>query len=363
MKAVARMRRSEPPFSLCRESSDRGVAWIVNLRKIAEIAGTSHTTVSRALNGSPLVADATRERIIGIAREMGYQLDAGARSLSTGVRMTIGLLYSFHADRQLESMYTAQLMHLISGSLAGRGFDTMIEGFDIDTDDTAKILRMVRQKKADGVLIIGYEVSEGLAEEIHTVTDKCVFINPAYAPWVERYPAVLVDHRRGGRLAAEVLIERGCTRLATISEDDPQFRVRVEGFAAEAARHELKLDPEYDRFLVGDGTYETAYSFGVEHFDTLRRFDGLFVGSDVSAIGVMNALLDYGVRIPSDIALIGYDDVEWSGYLRPALTTIHQPKAEIAEAAAEEIVRRVLGEGESELTETLNPVLVRRSSA
>ncbi len=336
----------------------------MNLRRIAEIAGTSHTTVSRALNGSPLVAGKTRERIIQIAEDMGYQLDAGARSLSTGVRMTIGLLYSFHPDRQLESMYTAQLMHLISASLANRGFDTMIEGVDIDTEDTGKILRMIRQKKADGVMIIGYDVNEQLAEQIYTITENCVFINPAYAPWVERFPAVLVDHRAGGRLAAQVLIERGCSRLATVCEDDPQFRVRVEGFMAEATRCGRSLDPQHDRFLVDDGTYETAYAFGVANFETLCRFDGLFVGSDVSAIGVMNALLDKGLGIPSDIAIVGYDDVEWSGYLRPALTTIHQPKSEIAEAAADEIVRRVLGQqGQSELTETLKPVLVRRSSA
>ncbi len=336
----------------------------MNIRKIAEIAGTSHTTVSRALNNSPLVAEATRERILEIAARLGYQINAGARSLSTGVRNTVGLLYSFHRTRQLDSYYTAQLLHFIAASLTERGFDTMIEGFDKDAEDVATITRIVRQKKVDGLLLIGYDVNEQLAHEITAVTDRCVFINPAHQPWVEHYPPVLIDHYRGGRLAAAALIARGCTRLATISEDDPQFRVRVSGFIAECADHGHGAScEEDDRFILPGGSYQDAYESASERIEELRTHDGLFVGSDVTAVGVMNALLDHGLRVPEDIAVVGYDDIEWAAYVRPALTTVHQPKQEVAEAAATEIVERVVGERSGRFSTTFEPRLVTRMSA
>lgn len=334
----------------------------MNIRKIAEIAGTSHTTVSRALNDSPLVAEATRVRIREIAARLGYQIDAGARSLSTGVRNTVGLLYSFHRTRQLESFYTAQLLHFIAANLTERGFDTMIEGFDKDTEDVATITRIARQRKVDGLLLIGYDVNEQLAHEITAVTDRCVFINPAYQPWVDHYPTVLIDHYSGGRLAAAALIDRGGSRLATVSEDDPQFQIRVSGFVAECIDRGVKCE-SHDRFILPGGSYRDAYESTSARIEELRTHDGLFVGSDVTAVGVMNALLDHGLRVPEDIAVVGYDDIEWAAYVRPALTTVHQPKQEVAEAAANEIVDRVIGERSGRFSTTFEPRLVTRRSA
>ena len=334
----------------------------MNIRKIAEIAGTSHTTVSRALNDSPLVAEATRVRIRKIAARLGYQIDAGARSLSTGVRNTVGLLYSFHRTRQLESFYTAQLLHFIAANLTERGFDTMIEGFDKDTEDVATITRIARQRKVDGLLLIGYDVNEQLAHEITAVTDRCVFINPAHQPWVDHYPTVLIDHYSGGRLAAAALIDRGGSRLATVSEDDPQFQIRVSGFVAECIDRGVKCE-SHDRFILPGGSYRDAYESTSARIEELRTHDGLFVGSDVTAVGVMNALLDHGLRVPEDIAVVGYDDIEWAAYVRPALTTVHQPKQEVAEAAANEIVDRVIGERSGRFSTTFEPRLVTRRSA
>lgn len=335
----------------------------MNIRKIARLAGTSHTTVSRALNGSDLVAPETRDRIHGIAQRLGYQIDAGARGLSTGIRTTVGLLYSFHSERQLESFYTAQLLHHIGASLSSRGFDTMIEGFDKESENVTTITRMVSQKKVDGLLVIGYDVNERLAHEITAVTDKCIFINPAQHPWVAHYPTVLVDHRLGGRLAASALVERGCRRVGTFAENDPQFHARIEGFLDLIEATPPCGCEEQDRVTLRNGGYDTAYHTAEDHIERLRDLDGVFVGSDVSAVGVINALLDRGIRVPQDIAVVGYDDIEWARYVRPALTTVHQPKSEIAEAAAAEIVDRISGGRSGPYSRTFKPTLVRRMSA
>ncbi len=334
----------------------------MNLRRIAELAGTSHTTVSRALNNSPLVARETRERIVRIAEELGYQINAGARGLSTGVRMTVGLLYSYHPGRQIASFYTAQLMHLMGARLAARGFDMMIEAFDPGLDDLTSVVRMIRQKKADGLLVIGYDISEKLATAITSVTNKCVFVNPAYSPWIHRYPAILIDHRWGGKLAADAFRKRGRRRCAAVAEDDPQFAERVSGFAEEFERDSPEYCGTASQLVLRDGTYETAYALAESRLAELASYDGIFVASDVSAIGVMNALLDNGIPVPDQVGIIGYDDVEWIHYTRPPLTTVHQPKAEVAEAAAAEIVERVFEERTESSTHFYKPELVWRGS-
>ncbi|MFP3959909.1 MAG: LacI family DNA-binding transcriptional regulator [Spirochaetaceae bacterium] len=344
-----------------------------NLRRIAAIAGTSHTTVSRALNNSPRVAPETRDRILAIARELDYGIHAGARSLSTGLHQTVGVLYAYHRVRHIKSSYTFQLIQAIREELAQKGFDTLINGFapraprdprqtqGIGADDD-EVTRLIRQRKVDGLLVIGYEIPDDVVRKITSVTDNCLLVNPAHDDWAEHVSTVRVDHRHGGALAADALLAAGCKRLSTMGEDDPQHHERLAGFRRRLARTRQAAYDSDSHFLVPDLSYENAYDTAIKNMDTLRGSDGVFAASDVCAAAVSNALQDAGRGVPEDIAVIGYDDVEWARFCRPSLTTIHQPVEEVAAVAATELVGRVVDASRERCRRVFLPRLVRRGS-
>ncbi|MBN2874786.1 MAG: LacI family DNA-binding transcriptional regulator [Spirochaetales bacterium] len=331
----------------------------MTIRELARLTGLSYATVSRALNDNPNVADGTKARIKKIALDAGYQINAGAKSLATGIHMTVGVLYPYRRLRAVESVYTVRLMHMISDELAQRGFDSLIHGYDTVGEDVSELTRLVRQKKVDGLILIGYEVTEEAVREAARYTDRIILINPARAPWIERYDYILIDHFHGGVLAANALISRGRRRLVTVAEDSLQFEVRIQGFQS---MMRSKRELSYAKLTLASGSYDDAYRLGSERFAELCEADGLFVQSDNCAFGVMNALADRGVSVPDSLAIVGYDDVDWCTYSRPTLSTIHQPKTDIAVISAEAMTSWVLGKYREPLREVLKPTFVKRGS-
>jgi LacI family transcriptional regulator len=330
----------------------------MNIREIARQAGTSYTTVSRALNDSPLIAQKTKERIQQIAKDLGYSIDAGAKSLATGIRMTLGILYPYHNLRKVESLYTNELIHSIREELRLKGFDTMINGYDTVSEDMSEMTRLVRQKKIDGLVIIGHEMNHEALKEISRSTGNILLINPNKDLEAAPCSKILVDHRKGGMLAAQALQDIVPEELLIIKQSTAQFSHRTEGFLS-VYGSEAALVTVYD---IEEGSYESAYRFISDHIEEVRKFRGIFVQEDRSAFGVMNALQDNRIMIPDDISVVGYDDIQWCEYSRPTLTTIHQPRTDAAVIAAQIMYDYVVNNDPQVRTVSLEPVLRIRDS-
>ena len=296
----------------------------MNVRELARGIGLSHMTVSRALNGSPNVAPGTREKVLRAADRHGYSIHASARELATGITNTIGILYPHHALRSVESWYTSQLMHDVRVTIGQSGFDAIVAGYDTASRGSEDIARLCSQRKADAIIVLGHEVTEEALETLAERRYRFLCVNPPNEPWAAGHPALMVDQALGGELAAQALRDAGCRRAAVVCETSAQFRARVEGFTK-------RWGCAVEYHTLADGSYRTAYQTAEERFELLRGYDGLFVGSDVSAIGVMNALQDAGVDIPREVSVCGYDDIDAAAYCRPALTTVRQPRREISE--------------------------------
>ena len=345
----------------------------MNIRKIAELAGTSHMTVSRVLNGSDKVADKTREKILSIVQEQGYEMNAGARSLALGLHQIVGLLYPYHNSRTYESWYTMQLLHRIRTELRECNFDTMIAGYDI-SQGFSDITRLIAQKKVDGIIISGYEITEEIAQKISSITPKYILVNPPAEPWTKKFNCLLVNHESGGEQAAQLFLEKNITNICLISENTKQFFARLTGFikgfhtgalspsAEKSALSPSALSLEKDHFMLRDGSYECAYQYAKNNQERLLQYRGAFVGSDLSAIGIINGLADQGVRIPEDFAVVGFDDIDWAEYVRPALTTIHQPKETVAIETANLIVELINQPEQQVIQKTFSPYPRIRSS-
>lgn len=323
----------------------------MNVRELARTAGLSHMTVSRALNGSPHVAPATRERVLALASEYGYAIHGPARGLATGTTGTVGILYPYHSLRQLESSHTRQLMHDVRLALEQGGTDAIIAGYDTASRGDEDVARLCAQRKVDAVVVIGYEVSHEALNALGRRGYRYLCVNPPQEPWITEHPSVVVDQELGGALAARELRDSGVQRVAVVHEDVAQFHHRVRGF-------ERAWGSPVPSLILPDGAYETAVSFAEHHLSRLSDYEGLYVGSDVSAIGIMNALQSAGRAVPGDIRIVGFDDIESARYCRPSLTTVHQPRQRVAEA-----VRAWVAAPDSETRFRFDPRLVRRESS
>lgn len=339
----------------------------LNIRKLAQLAGTSYSTVSRALNDSPLVKDTTKRRIQELAQQLGYHVDFSAKSLATGMRMIVGLIYPFHSLRPYESVYTSQAIGRMRHALAQHGLDALVAGYGSSDRAEDDITRLIRQKKVDGLIIFGYEVSEEQIEALRALESPFLLINPSPSTAGELCHQIRIDHELGGYLAGERLIRAGRRKLLSVTEVGQQFQVRAQGFqraVSEAERAETGGAGRIRRetLTLQNGLFATAYDAIKQNLKWVSSFDGIFVQSDISSIGVLNCLLDHGIAVPQDVSVVGYDDIEWAQYTRPALTTIHQPVQEVAQLATEGIVSMITGDQSELFVKQLQPILVDRES-
>nr|WP_319472529.1 LacI family DNA-binding transcriptional regulator [uncultured Sphaerochaeta sp.] len=328
----------------------------MNIREIAQRTGISHTTVSRALNDSPLVAEKTKMRIKQVAKELGYELDASAKSLATGIRMTIAVLYPYSTLRRIGSQYTSELIQSIRAALHEYRFDCIVNGYDTVGEDLSEMTRLIREKKVDGIIVLGYELTRDAVLALQQSTQNIVLINPNPTLSAEGCARILIHNEYGGALAYEALRNAPKEQLFVLSHDRQQYVVRTEGFLR-------AMQSDYSHvWLADDESFETAYRYIMEHRGQLSHCKGLFVVTDIMAFGACKAILELGYSIPDDIAVVGYDDIEWCAYCTPSLTTIHQPRSDAARQAASLIVQAVKEKVSVSNTVVLTPNLVRRES-
>lgn len=328
----------------------------MNIREIAQRTGKSHTTVSRALNDSPLIAEKTKLRIKQIAKELGYELDASAKSLATGIRMTIAVLYPYSTLRRIGSQYTSELIQSIRAALHEYRFDCIVNGYDTVGEDLSEMTRLIREKKVDGIIVLGYELNREAVLALQQSTQNIVLLNPNPALETNGCARILIHNEYGGALAYEALKNIPKEQIFVLSHDRQQYSVRADGFL-----QAMQADQSHV-WLAEDDSFETAYRYIMEHKQRLPTCKGIFVVTDIMAFGVCKALLELEYAIPGDIAVVGYDDIEWCAYCTPSLTTIHQPRTDVARQAASLIVKMVKEKTALSSTVVLTPNLVRRES-
>lgn len=294
----------------------------ITIRDIARLAGVSTTTVSRVLNQKPDVDQATREKILQIIAEHGFVPSVTASGLAGRSRLIGVLVPSF----------TWPIIPEIMRGIAEEVRDTSYELILYSVSDTTReyeecsvINRILTTQLTAGILaVLPGHLSQQIAR-LHTPQFPVVTIDdqdiPPITPWIG------ADNLSGGQLATTHLIDLGHQRIAHIQGPMKYLcsRERDQGYRQALQKGGLSWQAELA--LEGDFTEESGYKAASELFS--RRQDqqptAIFASSDLMAFGAITAAHEHGLRIPEDIALIGFDDIVFSTHVRPALTTIHQP--------------------------------------
>ena len=334
----------------------------VTSRDVAKSASVSRTTVSFVLNNVAGVSipEATRRRVFDAARRLNYHPDSAARRLVSGKSHTVGLVFRQSPEQVFADAFLPQVMLGLGQAAAQRGFHVLLN--PLAPDDPGGYARLIHEKHVDGIVLSGPRQDD--QELIQLYRDGVPVMLMGQLPDSE-IPFVDVNAISGAAVAVRHLIELGHTRIAMItnaSMDYTSAQHRHTGYQQALAEAGLA----YDACRVRTGNFTPAS--GYEAMNDLLRLQPLptavFVASDVVAMGVIRAIKRAGLRIPQDLAVVGFDDVPLASFYNPPLTTIRLPAHGLGWAAGERLTRLIRGEGLTQtglLLET--ELIVRESSA
>jgi DNA-binding LacI/PurR family transcriptional regulator len=294
---------------------------VKTIADIARLAGVSKSTVSRALNDSPLIGEETKERIRAIAKQHDFQINARARQLSLQQSRTIAFVtHAYHKDFSVADLFGLEIMGGISSGLYANGYDMLV--IHVDPRDTQWAHQYLDSGRVDGFILL---TSTRKQYHIKTLLEMgAPFIVWGVPHSDQSYPSITGDNFNGGKLAAEHLLNTGRERIAFLGGPPEELEVqqRFQGYQSALDHAGKSVDPAlvaYGDFSNTSGT--TAMAKLLEQAPDL---DAVFVNSDLMAIAAMDVIREHGHRVPEDIGVVGYDDLSIAEYSNPPLTTVRQ---------------------------------------
>lgn len=306
---------------------------VITIKDIAKRAGVSHSTVSRALHGSPLIPDHTAERIRQVADELGYLPSAAARSLKTKRTQVLGVVLS-----SLEDPFFGEILQGIDNVAQECGYRLFVGASQRDPQREQKIVQAMMEHRVDGVIICSTSFSSEQSNLLAEYGLPIVVVNNQAAEDY-RY-SIYHDDVDGSRQVTRHLIDLGHRRIAYLGNlsSGRTTQDRLTGFQIEMQAARLPISDDYIYQVPGGGPEQGLT--GVGHFlKLLLQPTAIICYNDMMAIGVLKGLLQAEKRVPEDVSVTGFDNIIFSAYSRPPLTTLDQPKRFIGAEAA----RLVLG--------------------
>jgi DNA-binding LacI/PurR family transcriptional regulator len=321
---------------------------------VAARAGVGVATVSRVMNGRANVRPATRDRVLDAIRALNYRPSSVARSLSLQRTMVIGVLLPWFTNPS-----AVQRIRGIVDGVSQSEYDLMV--FDIESEDRQRRAFELfdRGDRADGLLVVSTLPPEAEVERLQAARMPCILVDAVHPA----LPSIAVDDIAGGELATRHLVELGHRRIALIGDPPPEFRFdwsrdRTRGYERALAAAGLDVRPEHVR--EGTRLLHVARAIATELLELPERPTAIFAASDTQALGALEAARALGIRVPEELSVVGFDDIEVASYV--GLTTIRQPLFESGRRGAELLLLALAGQHVEPRTERFPLELVVRST-
>jgi len=293
----------------------------LTIADIARLAQVSKSTVSRALNDSPLIGDETKTRIRAIAQQHNFRLNVAARQLSLKQSHTIAYVtHCYHKNFSVADLFGLEIMGGIFGALAANGYDMLV--VHVNPRDTDWAHQYMDTGRVDGFVLM---TSTRKQQHIHTLLE----MGAPFIIWGVPGPdynccSVTGDNFSGGRLATEHLLRSGRRRIAFLGGYAGELEVRQRYTGYETALQAAGLSAAPERVVYGNYSIASGASAMENLLLQDPDLDAVFVNSDLMAIAAINVLRQRGRRVPEDVAVVGYDDLSIAEISAPSLTTIRQ---------------------------------------
>jgi DNA-binding LacI/PurR family transcriptional regulator len=332
----------------------------VTIRDVAKQLHVSITTVSRALDGYDDVAEATRARVIRASREMGYVPSRAARELRRKRAEAIGFILPTSQPRFADPFF-AEFIAGLGDEAATRHFDLLVSSAPPNhvTERTA-YERWVQSRRVDGIVLTWMRRNDWRVR--HLAKEHFPFVAFGHPRGAIEVPSIGVDGAAGMRSLVAHLVERGHQRIAFVAASpDLGFQAeRYRGYRDGLAAANIALDESFT--AEGDLTRTGGYQAGKRLLALPNRPTAIIGVNDLTAIGVMRAASEIGLRVGSELAVAGFDGIEDTAHTDPPLTTLNQPVYDIARQAVGMLLKIIEGEALSEPHVLLQPELIIRQS-
>ncbi len=321
------------------------------LALVASAAAVSMSTVSKVLNGRTGVSDATRARVEDLLQDHGYNRRGGSQTASL-----IELVFS-----ELDTSWAIEIIRGVEGVARENGMSVVLTESGDRHSPGPEWIEGVLQRRPAGVILVFSDLSTDHKKQLRTRNIPFVVVDPAGDPAPD-VPSVGSANWAGGVLATRHLIELGHTDIAVITGPDDMMcsRARVSGFRS--AMDAAGIPVQEDIIYTGNFHREDGVRRGLELLSRPNPPTAVFAGSDLQALGVYEAARSLGYRVPDDLSIVGYDDLQIAQWAGPPLTTVRQPLIEMAQQAAQLVLRLRNGIHSGSMRVDLATSLVVRSS-
>ncbi len=298
---------------------------MISIKDIAKQLGVSPSTISRVVNGKKYVNPEKRKQVLKLIEETGYVPNKAARSMVLQRSFTVGIVI-----HDTFNMFQRQLFSIIERYLESFGYHTLVFFVKFDGSSEEIFFNRLKSEQLDGIIMIHEVKHPGFFAYIRG--SKIPLVSATFE--TDGVPSIHVDEEAAAMEAVNHLLKLGHTHIHMISGTDPTFAVqRVNGYYKALEQAGIPRD---ERRVVTVPSY-TAESgmYGMRELLLRdRNFTAVFAATDELAIGAIRALQDEGIRVPEDVSVVGFDDIDISNYFVPRLTTIRQPIQEIGERTA-----------------------------
>jgi LacI family transcriptional regulator len=325
----------------------------VNIRELARRSGVSTATVSRALNDRAEVSEATRAKIRRLASELGYAPNEPARTLVRRRSDTIGLIWDSGQEAiGLHNPYLLGLLSAVRTALSEADYHLMLLTNPGAEDQDSAHLQAVRRHNLEGVVVLTTPPDDRCLRVLADAGVPCAGIDTSFTG--PRTVRISSDNAAGAEAAVQHLYDLGHRRIATVTGPLhlPPAAERLAGYRRACNRLGLEVPPQY--VTEGDFFLASGEAAGKQLLALPDRPTAIFAAGDQMAIGTMHAAADAGLSVPGDLAVVGFDDIDATTLVRPALSTVAQDQRALGEAAVEAL-RGLIDE---EPAEPLRPYIV-----
>jgi LacI family transcriptional regulator/LacI family repressor for deo operon, udp, cdd, tsx, nupC, and nupG len=337
------------------------ISYRVSIKDIAKAAGVSFSTVSRALNDSPLISQAVRDHVQEIAKSMGYTPNALAQSLHSQQTNSVGLVITTIADP-----FFADIVHGVEERAKKAGISVFLATSNNDPEEEIRIIETFGRRRVDGVIVASSRIGPDYANRLGQIRIPVILVNAEANEEQNNLFSVSVNDFLGGCQAVQYLIDMGHRKIGYlgVSNRPASNKGRLDGYLATLKKNNIEVRPEWicKNDDLSPGALSLDISIGKDLAAQIFQTDvtAIFCYCDTIAAGVFEACRKSGISIPDDISIIGFDDNTISEIMQPTLTTIHQPKQEIGEIAMNMLLDCLSGGNVENVL--LDPYLVVRES-
>lgn len=330
---------------------------MATMKDIAKLAGVSTSTVSHVINKTRFVSEEISERVNNAAKELNYYAPSAlARSLKVNRTKTIGMLVTTSTNP-----FFGEVVKGVERSCYHEGYSLILCNTEGDNERMRESINTLLQKRVDGLILMCSSLEGERIDVFERYPDIPVVVMD-WGPMLFTSDKIQDNSLRGGYLAAKYLIDCGHKEVGCITGPliKHQAQMRYEGYKRAMLEAELEFNANW--IVESDFECEGGYQAFKKMVERGPLPSSIFVSNDMMAMGVINAANELGIQIPGQLSIIGYDDIHIAKFMSPSLTTIHQPKYRLGQAAVETLICKLDEKSDEAQVVQLEPTLVERNS-